>query len=98
MNYTTVFALLKSFASGLSGVVGPITYTSIVVGASATTAAYTFGTNGTGTFNPTQGPGIGQYLGVPGPELAGGLPMLALVAAFAGYRYFRGQRAQKLTQ
>jgi hypothetical protein len=83
----------KYLSAGATAATAVIT-ASTVTGA---TVVYTvsgggFGSNVT-TLNYTRGL---QY-GVPGPELAGGLPFLAAAAAFAGYHYFRKARQARAT-
>jgi hypothetical protein len=94
MALPTLYQLASSFAANLSGFFGKaVTFTVVSVGATTATVSF-IGAGGTPVI--TSDFSGAEYLGVPGPELAGGLPFLALAAAYGAYRYVRNARAQKL--
>lgn len=95
MALPTLFQLAGSFATNLSGFFGKtVTFTIVSIGATTATVSF-IGAGGTPVITSDFTSGA-EYLGVPGPELAGGLPFLALAAAYGAYRYVRNARAQKL--
>ncbi len=70
------------------------TFSILSIGATTATVKYV-GAGGTPIFDNAKYISGTDYLGVPGPELAGGLPFLALAVAYGGYRFLRNARAQK---
>jgi hypothetical protein len=86
--FPTFSAFLASFKASISQFAVYSGYTLAAAGASGT-VYYTVGTSHQ-DFTAYQGL---NYAGVPGPDLAAGLPVLAVAVAYAAYRYLRNARA-----
>ena len=86
----TLFATFKAFLASFTSAISPFAAVTGVTltagGASAVLVLQSSVGGATSEFTAYKGV---NYAGVPGPDIAGGLPVLLMVAAYAGYSLYR---------
>lgn len=93
MALPTLFQYAAKLGTALTGAFGnAYTLTGVSIVGSVGTITYSIAGSpaGSAVFNVNQG---AQFNGVPGPEMAAGLPFLVAAATYGGYRMLRARRA-----